>query len=270
MAKAQRSLANELKNVDAVVVLGDARAVVRSVSGDFLKHFAGKRLVYAFNKSSLADEQAIAGFKKTMAEKDGYFFIDCKTREGIKQFSSHLLAMKNNFRYEREVRAMIVGIPNVGKSMLINTLAGRNANKIANTPGVTRSNKWLRIEGSFYLLDTPGILSPKFDNEDDGMVLASIGSVKDTIFDKTELAESMAFFLARRYPHLLEARYKISPGIIGSATPIELIEEIGKRRGFVQKGAVVDFERAANTLFDEFKNGVIGKIAFDFPQEDRF
>lgn len=173
--------------------------------------------------------------------------------------------MKNTFRFEREVRVMVAGIPNVGKSMLINTLAGRAAAEAANRPGVTRGTRWIKVADAYYLLDTPGVLPPKFETEEDGIILSALGSVKDTIFDKEELAMNLIGYLTETYPDALMQRYKLNEL---SDDKLTVMEAIAARRGFKTKGGIFDYERTANVVLDEFKNGVIGRFSFDKPGED--
>ncbi len=265
MAKATRQMKEQLKNVDIIVILGDSRAVRRSIIGSFLDVIKGKRYCMVFNKSDLADENVIDEWKKAFREeKIDAFFIDCISKRGIKELTGHLSSLKSKFRFDREVRVMIAGIPNVGKSMLINSIAGRASAQTGNRPGVTKGNRWVKVNNDFYLMDTPGVLTPKFDEEADGFVLAALGSVKDTVFDKEELALKIIEFMSEKYPELLKERYKLEE----LTTPIETYEQIGINRGFKIKGGLVDYERTANIILDEFKNGKIGRISFDHPDDE--
>ncbi len=265
MAKATRQMKEQLKNVDIVVILGDARAVRRSIIGSFLDVIKGKRYCMVFNKSDLADEKAIEKWKAAFREENiDAFFIDCISKRGIKELTTHISSLKEKFRYDREVKVMIAGIPNVGKSMLINSIAGRASAQTGNRPGVTKGNRWVKVNKDFFLMDTPGVLTPKFDEEADGFVLAAIGSVKDTVFDKEELALKIIEFMCESYPELLKERYKLEE----LTTPLETYEQIGINRGFRIKGGLVDYDRTANIILDEFKNGKIGRIAFDLPEDE--
>jgi len=264
MAKATRQMKEQLKNVDIIVILGDSRAVTRSIIGSFLDVIGNKRYCMVFNKSDLADEKAIEAWKvRFREEKIDAFFIDCMSKKGIKELLTFLSSLKEKFRFDREVRVMIAGIPNVGKSMLINAIAGRASAQTGNRPGVTKGNRWVKVSKDFYLMDTPGVLTPKFDQEADGFVLAAIGSVKDTVFDKEELALKVIEFMSESYPELLKERYKLTE----LGTPLETYEQIGINRGFKSKGGIVDYDRTANIILDEFKNGKIGRVAFDHPDD---
>lgn len=261
MAKATRLIKEDLRNVDVVIKLCDARAVNLSENKDFNKVIDKKKVVYVFNKSDLAEEEENKRWQSYFREnKIDAFFVDALHRKGINEVRSYLVGLKKNFRYEREVKGMVIGIPNVGKSMFINALSKRSGMKTGNKPGVTRGNKWIKVEGEFYLLDTPGILPPKFSEEIEGMVLALIGSVKDTIFNREELALYLVGYLSENYPFLLKDRYKTEDT---EKSAIEVYEDIARKRGFLLKGAQIDYERCAAMLLDEFKNGKIGKVSFD-------
>lgn len=263
MAKATRLMKEELKKVDVVVVLGDARAVNRSINRDFFEIIKNKRRILVFNKSDMADEAINTAWQRRFQEQnETVFFIDCLNKKGITELVSNIKLYKKSIRYDRAVHVMIVGIPNVGKSMLINTLAKRNAAHAANRPGVTRANQWIKVGMDFYLLDTPGVLPPKFDTNEDGYALAAIGSIKDAIVDKDELALFILNFLKRQYPLMLAERYKLDST---DCDDVSLMEQIAEKRGFKNKGGVYDYERTAFTILDEFRNGKIGRISFDLP-----
>ena len=265
MAKAARKIKEQLKKVDIIIIMGDARAVRRSVFEDFAEMFKDKKCVYVFNKTDLADPTTVEGWKKYFAENsEDVFFTDCISKTGIRQLVSFLAEAKSSFRFEREVNVMAAGIPNTGKSMLLNSIAGRASAKVENKAGVTRANKWIRVQNSFYLLDTPGVLTPKFDSEEDGFVIAAIGSMKDTVYDKEELAYKIIDFLKEKYPELLTDRYGIDPEDKPSA---QIMEEIAEARGFRQKGGHLDLTRTSVMILEEFRNGKIGRIAFDTAED---
>ncbi|WP_138268856.1 ribosome biogenesis GTPase YlqF [Anaerofustis stercorihominis] len=261
MAKATRLIKEDLKNVDIVVKLLDSRAVIRSENNDFNKILNQKKFIRVYNKCDLADEKETIEWQNYFKEKgEDVFFIDSMSRKGINEVLSYLNNIKSTFRANREVRAMVVGIPNVGKSMFINSITKKSNAKTGNRPGVTLSKQWIKVKGEVYLLDTPGVLPPKFENLEDGVCLASIGSVKDTILDREELCLKLIEFLVERYPDKLKERYKLESV---EKMPIEVYEDIGKKRGFLLKGGEIDYLRTAVTVLDEFKNGLIGKISFD-------
>lgn len=261
MAKATRLIKEDLKNVDIVVKLLDSRAVIRSENNDFNKILNQKKFIRVYNKCDLADENETMKWQNYFKEKgEDVFFIDSMSRKGINEVLSYLNNIKATFRANREVRAMVVGIPNVGKSMFINSITKKSNAKTGNRPGVTLSKQWIKVKGEVYLLDTPGVLPPKFENLEDGVCLASIGSVKDTILDREELCLKLIEFLIERYPDKLKERYKLESV---EKMPIEVYEDIGRKRGFLLKGGEIDYLRTAVTVLDEFKNGLIGKISFD-------
>jgi len=265
MAKATRLIREDLKSVDLILLLCDARAVQSSRNEDFEKIIAQKKKIFVFNKSDLADEKVTKEWLTYFKEKqETVFFIDCLNKQGIGPLVSYLKNYKQTFRTNREVRVMIAGIPNVGKSMLINTLARRNGMKTGNRPGVTMNKQWIKVTGDFYLLDTPGVLPPKFDNQQQGSIAALIGSVKDTVFNKEDMALYLLEFLQVYYPQLIKERYKIAA--LGQ-TPLEIYEQIADSRGFKTKGGLFDYERTAVMLLDEFKNGKIGRVSFDRSEE---
>ncbi len=261
MAKATRLIKEDLKNVDIVVKLLDSRAVIRSENNDFNKILNQKKFIRVYNKSDLSDEKITKQWQSYFKEKgEDVFFIDSMSKKGINEVLTYLNNIKANFRANREVRAMVVGIPNVGKSMFINSITKKSNAKTGNKPGVTLSKQWIKVKGEVYLLDTPGVLPPKFDNLEDGVCLASIGSVKDTILDREELCLKLIEFLVDRYPDNLKERYKLESV---EKTPLEVYEDIGRKRGFLLRGGEIDYLRTAVTVLDEFKNGRIGKISFD-------
>ncbi len=264
MAKAERKIREETAKADLIIVIGDARAVGVSVNSDFYESIKGKRNITIYNKSSMADKSVNelwqSYFKKN---NENVFFTDCSTNEGISEVVEYIRALKSTFRFEREVRAIVAGIPNVGKSMFINTLTHRGGAKTGNMPGVTRGTNWIHSAGDFLLLDTPGVLPPKFRDQNDAIMLAALGCVKDTILDKEELALKIIEFLLENYPKEITERYKIE---VVDASPLDAYETIAKKRGFILRGGEVDYARCASTVIDEFKNGVIGRISFCRPE----
>ncbi|MCL1803161.1 MAG: ribosome biogenesis GTPase YlqF [Eubacteriaceae bacterium] len=262
MAKGRRAIVNELSKVDIVIVVGDARAAKRSVSGDFYQRLGKKKRIFAFNKTDLADTRSVSGFVAGFHEsRQPAFFVDCMKNTGISQLRAYLKEQQKDLRFSREIRCMACGIPNVGKSSLINAIAKRSANKAENRPAVTRALKWIRVEGSFYLLDTPGILEPSFSSPEDAFALAAIGCVKNTGYDEGELVIKIIEFMQQSYPDLLAGKYKLTTV---DKEAIELYEDIARSRGFLRKGGVVDEQRASQAIIADMQNGRIGKIAFDF------
>ncbi|WP_290772665.1 ribosome biogenesis GTPase YlqF [Anaerofustis sp.] len=261
MAKATRLIKEDLKNVDIIIKLLDSRAVLRSENKDFNKIINQKKSIKIYNKSDLSDEKATKEWISYFKDKnEDVFFIDSISKKGINEVVEYLNSLKSKFRSNREVRAMVVGIPNVGKSMFINSITKKSNAKTGNRPGVTLSKQWIKVKGELYLLDTPGVLPPKFENLEDGVCLASLGSVKETILDREELCLKLIEFLIDNYPNNLKERYKLDNV---NNPPLEVYEDIGRKRGFLLKGGEIDYLRTAVTVLDEFKNGQIGRMSFD-------
>ena len=266
MAKAERKIREETSKADVMIIVGDARAPEKSVNADFYKSIGSKRRITVYNKMSLADPAGIEKWRAYYRERgDDVFFTDCVSREGISQVTAYLKALKKTFKFEREARAIVAGIPNVGKSLLINTLCRKGSAKTGDIPGVTRGTNWIRSD-EFYLLDTPGVLPPKFVEPEDGVILASIGCVKDTILDREDLALEIIDFMSRNYPLLLSERYRID---IGGMSPLQIYEAIASKRGFILKGGEYDYERCASTVIDEFRAGTIGRVMMCMPGVER-
>ena len=265
MAKAERKIREETSKADVIIIVGDARAPEKSVNADFYRSIGNKRRITVYNKMSLADPEGIGEWKAFYRERgDEVFFTDCVTREGIGAVVNYLKGLKKTFRFEREARAIVAGIPNVGKSLLINTLCRKGSAKTGDIPGVTRGTNWIRSD-EFYLLDTPGVLPPKFTEPEDGVILASIGCVRDTILDREDLALEIIRFMLDKYPSLLEERYKVQTG---GFEPLEVYEAIAAKRGFMLRGGEYDYERCASTVIDEFRSGTMGRIMMNRPREE--
>ncbi|NLW69763.1 MAG: ribosome biogenesis GTPase YlqF [Eubacteriaceae bacterium] len=263
MAKAERQIREQASKADVIIVLGDARAVGVSLNDDFIKSLGKRKYIVAYNKTTLADDGITESWEKYYNNKDPrVFFTDCSARRGIAQIKSYLKEIRKTFKFDRELRMIVAGIPNVGKSMFINTLLGKLSAKTGNTPGVTRGSNWIKGSEDYYLLDTPGVLPPKFATAEEGALLASIGCVKEEILDKQKLAYYIIDLLKKHYPDLLAARYKVDPSDRASA---ELFEEICINRRFILSGERIDYARGANCIIDEFKNGKIGKMSFISP-----
>lgn len=265
MAKAERKIREETSKADVIIIVGDARAPEKSVNADFYTSIGTKRRITVYNKMSLADPAGVEEWKSFYRRRgDDVFFTDCVTREGIGAVVNYLKGLKKAFRFEREARAIVAGIPNVGKSLLINTLCRKGSARTGDMPGVTRGTNWIRSD-EFYLLDTPGVLPPKFTEPEDGVILASIGCVRDTILDREDLALEIIGFMLESYPVLLQERYRVPTEGLG---PLEVYEAIAAKRGFMLRGGEYDYERCASTVIDEFRSGTIGRIMMNLPGEE--
>ena len=270
MTKTRRMIAEQIKNVDAVCEILDSRIRVSSRNPDVDELTAGKPRMVVLNRVDQADPEGTKRWADYFRGK-GYAVLesDAKNGVGTAKFAGavrELLADKLRAYAEkgmtgRVVRVMILGIPNVGKSTFINKVAGRKTAKTEDRPGVTRSKQWVPIDRNLELLDTPGILWPKFDDPEVGKRLAFTGAVKDDVLDIEELACYLMDYLAAHYADTLTERYKIEvePGDTG----YELLEKAGRKRGFLMRGAQVDTERMARILLDEFRAGKLGRFTLE-------
>ena len=273
MAKTRRLITANLKLVDAVVEIVDARTPLSSRNPEMDRLTAGKPRLVLLNKSDLADDRAaqmwINYFRNSGAEA---LAVDCKSGKGLKNVlptvRTKVLAELMEKR-ERSgmsgapVRLMIVGIPNVGKSSLINKLAGGKRAKVEDRPGVTRTKQWVKLDGNVELLDMPGVLWPKFEDQEAAIRLAFTGAISDDILDIETLAMKLLKYLAEEYPQSLRERYKIE--FDGSESGIELLERVGRKRGMMISGGEINTERAAITVIDEFRSGKLGRITLERP-----
>ncbi|MBR6393795.1 MAG: ribosome biogenesis GTPase YlqF [Ruminococcus sp.] len=273
MAKTRRLIAANLKLVDAVTEIVDARAPLSSRNPEMDRMTSGKPRLVLLNKCDLADDKAtqmwINYFRNNGAEA---IAVDCKSGKGLKNM---LPTIKNKVLKElmekREkhgmtgapVRLMIVGIPNVGKSSLINRLAGSKRAKVEDRPGVTRTKQWVKLDNNTELLDMPGVLWPKFEDQDVAVRLAFTGAISDDILDIETLAMKLLKFMAENYPQSLKERYKID--IDEEDTGLVLLEKVGKKRGMMISGGEINTERAAITVLDEFRSGKLGRITLELP-----
>ena len=270
MTKAKRMMQEDIKLVDLVIELVDARIPFSSRNPDIDELGKNKARIILLNKSDLASERYNVQWEKLFQEK-GYFVvkINAKNGNGIKAVHTAIQeACKEKTERDRKrgilnrpVRAMVVGIPNVGKSTFINTFAGKACTKTGNRPGVTKGKQWIKLGKGVELLDTPGILWPKFEDQRVGLLLALIGSIRDEILNITELGTEFLRLLIEYYPGMLKERY----GVEEKEKAEFLLEEIAKNRGCLSKGGEYDIEKAANLLLDDFRNGKIGKITLEFP-----
>lgn len=274
MAKTRRLIDENLKLIDVVVEILDARVPVSSRNPDFDTLFASKPRVVVMNKFDLADERATAAWEKWYRDNGARVLLtNSLNGKGVDRLAGEVkLAIADKLARDaargvtKAVRLMVVGIPNVGKSSLINRLAGRASAKTGDRPGVTRGKQWIRLKNGMELLDTPGILWPKFEDQRTGMHLAFIGSIRDEIMDVETLACHLLEYLRDYYAPLLVQRYKLD-GDISVLEGYELLEYIGKKRGFVVSGGEIDTYRAANVILDEFRAAKIGRVTLEWPPE---
>ena len=272
MTKAKRQMQEDIKLVDLVIELVDARIPVSSRNPDIDTLGKGKARLILLNKSDLADERKNEGWTEFFKKK-GYYVVrmDARNKGSMKQVSA-IIAEACKEKTERDlrrgiknrpVRAMVAGIPNVGKSTFINTFAGKACAKTGNKPGVTKGKQWIRLNKSVELLDTPGILWPKFEDQEVGMRLAYIGSIKDDILNIEELALGLIGYLQEFYPAALKERYNVEEG----QKPLDILTAVAKARGCLKKGEELDYEKASRLLLEEFRSGKLGKVTLEFPKE---
>ena len=272
MTKTRRQIEADLKQVDAVCEIVDARIPMASRNPDIDSICGNKPRIIVLNRMDLADPECTKIWGDYFKGKGMAVVVtDCKTRKGINQFTPAARnACKEKLERDaargmnRPLRVMVVGIPNVGKSTLINQISGRKGAKAENRPGVTRGKQWVTVDSSLLLLDTPGILWPKFEDPEVGMMLAYTGAVKDGILDIEELACRLIVLLHKRYPEALMERYKLEAE---QGTPgYELLEMAGRKRGFLVSGGEVNTERMAKVLVDEFRSGKLGRFTLEVPE----
>ena len=281
MTKTRRMIAEQLKNVDAVCEILDARIPISSRNPDVDELTAGKPRLVVLNRVDQADRASTDRWAAYFRGK-GYAVLesDAKSGQGTARFAGavrELLSEKIRAYEEkgqnRVLRVMILGIPNVGKSTFINKIAGRKTAKTEDRPGVTRSKQWVPIDRNLELLDTPGILWPKFEDQSVGLNLAYTGAVKDDILDTETLGCHLMAYLGDHYPEALSAAYKL-PGVPERemeendiAWGYRLLEAAGRKRGFLISGGEVDTERMAKILLDEFRGGKLGRFTLELPED---
>jgi ribosome biogenesis GTPase A len=274
MKKTQRDIAENIKKMDAVCEVLDARIPISSRNPDVDALTAGKPRLIVLNHTDQADEKKTREWAAYFRAR-GWAVIEtsAKSGAGVKQFapavrtllSDRIRAFEEKGQAGRVIRVMVVGIPNVGKSTFINRVSGRRTAKAEDRPGVTRSSQWVPVDRTLELLDTPGILWPKFEDQKAAERLAFIGAIRDEVVDVEELASSLMLFLAKNYPECLRERYKIEPETGGGG--FELLEKAGRKRGFLVSGGEVNTERMANILLDEFRGGKLGRFTLETPED---
>lgn len=268
MTKAKRMMQENIKLIDLIIEVVDARIPVSSRNPDIDELGKNKARLILLNKSDLADERQNEKWTQHFTEK-GFFVVkaNSKSGAGIRQVLPVIMeACKEKIERDRKrgiqnrpVRAMVVGIPNVGKSTFINSFAGKACTKTGNKPGVTKGKQWIRINKNVELLDTPGILWPKFEDQSVGAKLAMVGSIKDEILNLEELSLELLGYLHRDYEGILKERYDVEE----SEDRLKMLEAIAVNRNCLQKGSKLDYGKASNILLEEFRNGKIGRITLE-------
>ena len=274
MTKTRRMIVEQMKHMDAVCEILDARIPLSSRNPDVEELTAGKPRLIVLNRADQADPAATKLWRSYFAGQ-GFAVLEANAREGrgTEKFAAavrellrdKLAAYAERGQAGRVVRVMILGIPNVGKSTFINRVAGRRTAKTEDRPGVTRSKQWVPVDRGLELLDTPGILWPKFEDQSVGLHLAYTGAVKDEVMDVEELACHLIAYLAAHYAEALVERYKMEIG--PEDTGYELLQKAGRKRGFVLRGGEIDTERMAKVLLDEFRGGKLGRFTLERPED---
>ena len=275
MTKAQRMIDESMRMVDGVCELLDARIPAASRNPDIDRLAGDKPRLIVLNRADLADPAMTAAWREHFRRR-GLTAIetDARSGKGVSQFPAavrgvlkdRIAALEAKGQGSRPKRIMILGIPNVGKSTFINALAGRRAAVAGDKPGVTRGKQWIAIDGGLEMLDTPGILWPKFDSQSVGEALALTNAIKAEVIDREALAANFMLRLRDLYPGLIEQRYKFTPD--PEKNGYELLEDAGRKRGFLISGGEVDIERMANALLKEFHDGKLGRISLEAPPKD--
>lgn len=284
MSKAKRLMESDMKLVDLVIEILDARAPLSSRNPDIDRMAGQKSRLIIMNKADLADSKISDLWKKYFEDKGiAVVFLNSKNKEGLryvmpavkKVCESRIKRNEAKGIKNQPIRAMVVGIPNVGKSTFINAISGRNIAKTGNKPGVTKSEQWIKLNKELELLDTPGILWPKFDDQEVGKKLAYLGSINDEILINEELAGDLLLFLLKEYPALLKERYSIDVNELELdnlserevfCTPQSvMMDHIGKLRGALKPGAATDYFKVAGLVLEDFRSGKIGKITLERP-----
>ena len=273
MTKTRRQIEADLKLVDAVCEILDARIPISSRNPDIDSICNNKPRIVILNRMDLADQETTKKWLNYFREKGmAAVATDCKSKRGINSFEPAVRAVLKE-KIERNaakgmnkpLKIMIVGIPNVGKSTFINQISGRKGAKAENRPGVTRGKQWVTVNSGLLLLDTPGILWPKFEDPNVGMMLAYTGAVKENIIDTEELAAHLMSLLHRFYPQVLQERYKIN--MPADAQGYELLEEAGRKRGYLLARGEIHTERMAKVLLDEYRAGKLGHFTLEVPED---
>ena len=273
MTKTRRQIETDLKLVDAVCEIVDARIPISSRNPDIDAICGNKPRIIVLNRMDLADNESTKRWMQYFRSK-GIVAVatDCKTKKGIANFEPAVRSVLKE-KIERNaakgmnkpLKVMVVGIPNVGKSTLINQISGRKGAKAENRPGVTRGKQWVNVDSGLLLLDTPGILWPKFEDPNVGMMLAFTGAVKEGVIDIEELAWRLMELMLKLYPQTLKERYKVeadpdTPGYI-------LLEEAGRKRGYMLSKGEIHTERMAKVLLDEYRSGKLGRFTLEVPED---
>ena len=276
MAKTKRQIIEDLKLIDIVIELLDARIPISSRNPDIQSIVKNKKKIILLNKADLADDVENAKWVKFLSKEAPVILTDANSGEGINKLINKIEEVSSEEkekqlargRINKTIRVMILGIPNVGKSSLINRLAKKTLTVVGNKPGVTKQKQWIRIARDQELLDTPGVLWPKFQNEEIALNLAFTGTIKDDILETTEIAYELIKRLYKNYPNNIIERYNIENDKIDNISnssnfAYELMKLIGKKRGAIASGGTIDEEKTANIILNDLRAGKLGKITLE-------
>ncbi len=269
MTKAKRAMKEDIKLIDLIIEVVDARVPFSSRNPDIDELGQNKARIVLLNKSDLSNERLNDAWAEWFKSQGCHVIkVNSRSGAGLKQINGVVAeACKEKIERDRRrgilnrpVRAMVVGIPNVGKSTFINSFAGKACTKTGNKPGVTKGNQWIRLNKSLELLDTPGILWPRFENQEVGLHLAFIGSINDEILNKEEMAVELIKFMLGHYRTVMEERYQIE-----GDDPYKALEQIARVRACLAKGGELDLLKAAKLFVDDFRSGKLGRVTLEFP-----
>ena len=273
MTKAKRQMQEDLKLIDLIIELVDARVPMSSRNPDIDKLGQNKSRLVRLSKADLADERQNEAWKEFFQTKGFHVVkVDSRNGSGMKAIQNVIQeACREKIERDRRrgiknrpIRAMVAGIPNVGKSTFINTFAGKACAKTGNRPGVTKGKQWIRLNKNVELLDTPGILWPKFEDQEVGIRLAYVGSIKDDILNMEELALSLIGYLKEHYPGVLQKRYETDE----TGELLEILQGIARARGCLKKGEELDYAKASGLFFDDFRGGKLGRITLEWAPKE--
>ena len=273
MLKAKKELAVQLKLVDVVLEMRDARIPVSSVNQDFEELLVHKKRILIFNKTALADQEVTRNWEESFRTQDiPFLFIDAIKKSHLQKLlplSRNIMQQKWSAFRRRGIRPptlklLICGIPNVGKSSLINRLSGRKAAETGPAPGVTKHQEWIKLGSNVELLDTPGILWPKIKDRETGLRLAITGAIKDSIVSTSQLSIYLIWILKQKLPYKLQKFYQLTPENL-ALFPEEILQKIAENRGCLKRGGVLDQPRAEKIVLRDFRQGKLGRLSFDYP-----
>ena len=269
MAKTKKQLIEDLKLIDIVVEVVDARIPLASINPDIQEYIKDKTKIVVLNKADLADENETKNWVKKY-NSQGITAVEVEASNGkniqsvVNKIKVEYEKIKEKYiqkgRIGKSIRVMVIGIPNVGKSTFINSLAKRNTAKVGNKPGVTKQKQWIKIDNNIEIMDTPGMLWPRLDNQEYAMHLAFCGTIGENSIDNEEIAYYLLEYLIKNYPNRIEERYNIK---IENKETIEILEEIARKRGAIVSGGNINMQKISDIILNEFRSGKIGRITIE-------